>query len=140
MFDRFAGLFHSFQCLQRHVTGALRVGADREAEARLLGEKYDSLPVLLEKVLVKPDGDPVLAYVTFLCARQVVDALREVHGDFFAARAPASLRLDTRIARISELRKALPLKPSDFENGFLEWYESMFLTRIAQPEVEEDAS
>lgn len=138
MFDRFAGLFHSFQCLQRHVEESLRVGAVREAEARLFGEKYDSLPVLLEKVLGRVEADPVMAYVTFLCARQAVDALRKENGEFFRDRAPTARRLDDRIAKIVEVRRALPLDARDIESGFLDWYESIFLTLIPQPEAADE--
>ena len=54
------------------VWNALVNGRAKEAEYRLLGGKYDSLPKLLERVL-KPDAemDLVSRYVIALCARQL---------------------------------------------------------------------
>ena len=44
LFDRFAGVFHAFGCLRRNIEKALEDGRHDEAEMRLLGAKYDSLP------------------------------------------------------------------------------------------------
>ena len=51
LFDRFAGVFHAFGCLRRHIEQAIEAGRLHEAEARLFGAKYDSLPMLLGKSL-----------------------------------------------------------------------------------------
>ena len=51
MFDRFAGIYHAFGCLRRYIDDATEDGRAKEASARLLGAKYDSLPCLLEKTL-----------------------------------------------------------------------------------------
>ena len=69
LFDRFAGVFHAFGALHRNIEKALKDERHEEAEMRLLGAKYDSLPELLRKILEREDGDPVLGYVTFLTAR-----------------------------------------------------------------------
>ena len=87
LFDRFAGIYHAFGCLERAVDTALEDGRDAEAEARLLGAKYDSLPNLLEKTIERPDGDPIIAYVTFLCATQLRRELSRRHREFFRERA-----------------------------------------------------
>ena len=74
LFDRFAGVFHAFGCLRRFVDQALEEQRPNEAESRLFGAKYDSLPNLLQKELEPEDDaprDPVVRYVTFLCARQI---------------------------------------------------------------------
>ena len=73
LFDRYAGIYHAFGCLSRHVETAF--DERREAEARLLGVKYDSLPSLLEKTLARDDADPIVRYVTLLCAKQLRDDL-----------------------------------------------------------------
>ena len=56
LFDRFAGVFHAFGCLRRNIEKALEDGRHDEAEMRLLGAKYDSLPELLRKTLEREDG------------------------------------------------------------------------------------
>jgi hypothetical protein len=48
MFDRFAGYFHSFNCLRDEVRQQLADGREREADYRLFGRKYDSLGTVLE--------------------------------------------------------------------------------------------
>ena len=74
LFDRFAGVFHAFGCLRRNIEKALEGERHEEAEMRLFGAKYDSLPELLGKMLERNDGDAVLGYVTFLTAKQLRDA------------------------------------------------------------------
>ena len=76
LFDRFAGVFHAFSCLEEHVLGALKRGAEKEAYYRLLGESYDSLPTLAKQVKHSAEKDPVTAYVTLQCAIEVFRRLR----------------------------------------------------------------
>lgn len=134
LFDRFAGIYHAFGYLRRHIETALEEDRESEAEARLLGAKYDSLPALLEKTLTQKDGDPVTSYVTFLCARQLRDALERRYPSFFRARRIQTARLDGILAQIGELRAAVPLTDEDGA-GFLDWYEAMFLREVTPSEM-----
>ena len=132
LFDRFAGIYHAFGCLERAVDTALEDGRDTEAEARLLGAKYDSLPNLLEKTVERPDGDPILSYVTFLCAKQLRHELSRRHGPFFSQRARHVEHLDELLGRLPDLRSAIELDDAHAED-FLQWYEHAFLRSASQP-------
>ena len=132
LFDRFAGIYHAFGCLERAVNTALEDGRDTEAEARLLGAKYDSLPNLLEKTVERPDGDPILSYVTFLCAKQLRHELSRRHRPFFSQRARHVEHLDELLGRLPDLRSAIDLDDSGAED-FLQWYEDAFLRSASQP-------
>lgn len=127
LFDRFAGVYHAFGCLRRHVEAALGEGRVREAEARLFGARYDSLPLLLEKSLAREDLDPVIRYVTFLSAAQLAREIRRGHPDFYSGCGPGVQRLEALLARLPEVRAGLPLEDGDF----LEWYERAFLRDLS---------
>lgn len=78
-FDRFAGIFHAFSCLEEHVLEALERSATKDARYRLLGTSYDSLPTLARQVRASvgaADCDLVVAYVTLLRATEVFGNLR----------------------------------------------------------------
>ena len=128
LFDRFAGIYHSFGCLRRHIEEAIEDGRDRDAEGRLLGAKYDSLPSLLQKALDREDGDPVVRYVTFLCASQLREFVSREHRQFLRERAGRTAALDDLLARIPEIRQSL--SDNGKMNEFLDWYEPVFLDEI----------
>jgi hypothetical protein len=128
LFDRFAGIYHSFGCLRRHIEDAIENGRDRDAEGRLLGAKYDSLPSLLQKSMDREDGDPVVRYVTFLCARQLREYVSREHRQFMRERAGRTAALDELLARIPEIRGMLSHDGRMTE--FLDWYEPAFLEEI----------
>ena len=137
VFDRFSGIFHAFERLSTWVDDKL--GREREAEvtARLFGEKYDSLPVLLRKVLERENQDDVIAYVTFLCAKQVVVRVRNKWPSFWADHRQAGLKLEHTLGELGKLRADLPLTDPDRED-FLTWYEKLFVTEAAALEAEDD--
>jgi hypothetical protein len=125
LFDRFAGIYHSFGCLRRHIDEAIEDGRDRDAESKLLGAKYDSLPALLQKTLGREDGDPVVRYVTFLCARQLRESVVKEHRQFMRERKGRTAVLDGLLARASEVKESLSNDSAMME--FLDWYEPVFL-------------
>ncbi len=135
LFDRYAGIYHAFGCLSRHIETALDEGREAEAETRLLGAKYDSLPSLLEKTLARDDADPIVSYVTLLCARQLRDdVVGRYRDDFFKTRKKGLAALDRLLARLPDLKNALPLSDDDDERAaFLDWYESAFLRPARVP-------
>ena len=126
LFDRFAGIYHAFGCLGHAVNSALEEGRDNEAEARLLGAKYDSLPNLLQKTLERKKGDPILNYVTFLCAVQLRQELNRRHRDFFKRRTQHVKHLDELLGHLPTLRGSLQLDDVHADE-FLQWYEDAFL-------------
>ena len=127
LFDRFAGVFHAFGCLRRNIEKALEDGRHEEAEMRLLGAKYDSLPELLRKTLERENGDPVLGYVTFLTAKQLRDALYKRDRRFFRDRKPLVRKLDRLIAAGVKRRDEIFLSNDAQAGAFLEWFEPVFL-------------
>ena len=133
LFDRYAGIYHAFGCLSRHVETAVDERREAEAEARLLGAKYDSLPSLLEKTLARDDADPIVRYVTLLCAKQLRDDLFGRYRPFFKTRKKGLAALDRLLAQLPDLKDALPLPDDDDREAFLDWYESAFLRPARLP-------
>ena len=133
IFDRFAGIFHAFGCLRRHIEEALEEERPHDAEARLLGAKYDSLPNLLQKTFDRTAEDPVTCYVTFLAARDLYDNLRRSEREFFKERRGRTKFLDDLLARIPEIRASLPLSGAKDTDEFLSWFEESFRSSAAVP-------
>ena len=127
LFDRFAGVFHAFGALHRNIEKALKDERHEEAEMRLLGAKYDSLPELLRKILEREDGDPVLGYVTFLTARQLRKSLAKRYQGFFAERKSLVRKLDRQIKKGTMFRDKIFPVSDDEIHAFLEWFEPAFL-------------
>lgn len=130
MFDRFAGIFHAFASLRSYTETAIKDGRTREAERRLCGAKYDSLPGLLDKEFERANVDPANAFVTFLCAKQVRRELARAHPAFFRSIRERLKPLDASLERTDELRSALVAAEGTVTTEFLDWYESMFLKQL----------
>jgi hypothetical protein len=129
LFDTFAGIYHAFHALERYVLLALEERRPKEAEFRLLGEKYDSLHNLLNRVLQETQDDPVNRYVIVLCAKQLVKevelrhpAFRKQHRDRFRA-------LKQRITEAERIRQDLSFGTREERTAFLRWFDEWFLTR-----------
>jgi hypothetical protein len=127
LFDRFAGIYHAFGCLRRHVEEAIAAEREAEADTRLFGKKYDSLPSLLEKTFAQTDGDPIARYVTFLCAQQLRAGLGRRHPAFFRGRRQQAAHLEALLTRLADLRPAA----GSVDAEFLEWFETAFLREVA---------
>ena len=128
VFDGFAGIFHAFQMLSDWIDKKLDQHREMQVTARLFGEKYDSLPVLLRKVGKQAKEDAVTAYVTFLSARQVVARIFDSHPHYWAQHSRDAQKLDRELEVASSIRAALPLTDPDREE-FLAWYEEKFVSR-----------
>ena len=124
LFDRFAGVFHAFGCLRRHMEESLADERYDDAEMRLLGAKYDSLPELLRKTLGRTDGDAVLRYITFLTAKQLRDSLEDGYPTFFSQRQPLVRKLDRLIADGIEGRGEVFPGEDGEARSFLDWFEA----------------
>ena len=130
LFDRFAGVFHAFGCLQRNLEEALKEGRHKDAETLLLGEKYDSLPALLQKLLDQKDYDPVLGYVTFLTAQQIRARLYKEHDQFFEDRTTRVQNLDRLIRKGLKRRSEIFSGDDSQAEAFLNWFEPVFLVNL----------
>jgi len=142
LFDRFAGVFHAFACLEAHVRAALAEGNTREAEYRLFGKKYDSLGTLLDHVLKEAGagmGDPVEHHVVMLCARQLLRELGREFSDYWAQRREDVKALEARIAAASVVRDGLAAGDAEMP-AFLDWFERWFLKRAAAVQPEDGES
>ena len=144
LFDRFAGIFHAFECVEAAVKRALEGGATRDAEYRLFGRKYDSLGTLLDRVsgdAPKHGGDgmdDIERYVLLLCARQLFRTLEREHEDFFAAHREATKTLRGQLDAVDAVRAKVSAADPEMP-AFLAWFERRFLQR-ARPLAETEAS
>lgn len=130
MFDSFAGTYHSFHALERFVLDALEDGRQKEAEYRLLGSKYDSLPTLLDRVLKDDDaGDIVIRYTIVLCARQLVRQVEREYPEFRDGHRAKLRALKAQITRSERIRDQFTFGTPEERGAFLEWFDEWFLTR-----------
>jgi hypothetical protein len=130
MFDRFAGIFHAFSRLEKHVVTALVDERYKEAVYRLFGEKYDSLPSLIRKVTDDKEGDNVNRYVTLLAARQLLERLRREYPEFFRNHRKSAAKLADQLEGIEEVKSKLTFDTPDERERFLSWFERFFLKDI----------
>lgn len=138
MFDRFAGYFHAFGCLERAVREQLDEERPREAVYRLFGRKYDSLGNLLDRVLSAEDvRDDVDRYVILLCAQQLLRELSKSFPEFWSEHASDVAELDLALQRAKEIRDRLLERDGASMAPFLDWFDRWFLSRAAR--VEEPA-
>ena len=133
LFDRFSGIFHAFGRLSNHVLDCLHRGRLKEAEQRMFGSKYDSLPELLRKTIDEND-DAVMRLVIFLSAQQAVNRVEEADPDFWANHSLEAEHLMALLQKRKAFLDAIDIEGDDREE-FFSWYEEMFLNLI--PELEE---
>jgi hypothetical protein len=130
-FDRFAGVFHAFSCLENDVREKLNAGRESEADYRIFGKKYDSLGTLVERVFAdKALVDDVERYVLLLCARQMLRELGREYPDFWRRRRPEVQLLEDGLQRVMEVRDRL-LRTENAKDmpAFLDWFDGWFLRR-----------
>ena len=137
MFDRFAGIFHGFSCLEGLIDEALQSGNTREARCLLFGSKYDSMKTLIERITAAQDADPVNRYVTLLCGKQLIEKLEKKHGEFVSTEQSDLTTMQALLHKtIESARNALLPCISVRSAEFLTWFEKMFFIEIPAPEVE----
>jgi hypothetical protein len=130
LFDRFAGVFHAFGCLERDIRAGLDAGRDKDVEYRLFGKKYDSLGSLLDRIgLSGDDTKDVDQYVIVLCARQLCQELKRDYADAWASHAAEVRLLEKRFAALSAIRDRLIASNSADFGQFLGWFDHWFLRR-----------
>ncbi|RKI73517.1 hypothetical protein D7X55_05130 [Corallococcus sp. AB049A] len=144
LFDRFAGIFHAFSCLEARVREALDDGKVREADYRLFGRKYDSLGSLLDRVLMDAKegrGDRVEHYVVVLCARQLMEELggEPRYQGYWAEHRDDVRQLQELLASAGSLRETLATSSGEMP-AFLDWFDGWFLQRAEPLPPAEDAA
>ncbi len=135
LFDRFAGFFHAFGCLERAVRDALEKKREKEVGYRLFGKKYDSLGSLLDRVSSDiSSGDDVDRYVIVLCARQLCHEIARAYPDYWSEHAPDINALEERFKNLGSIRQRIVERSPDNMGEFLEWFDRWFLRRAAPVE------
>lgn len=135
MFAAFAGVYHGFESLRAFVHNALENDRDKDATHRLFGQKYDSLPVLVDRVIERADKDVVRAYVTLLCAQQLLREVRERWPDYASTNRERVRSLEKQLTAIAEVRDRLSLRAPLERGPFLDWFEQWFLKRAVELEA-----
>lgn len=129
LFDRVAGFFHAFGCLERAVRSALDSGHEKEANYRLFGKKYDSLGSLLDRVESEGDRfDDVDRYLIVLCARQLCQEISKDYPEYWSSRVGDASVLAHRFEDLSAVRGRLVGQNPDLA-GFLDWFDRRFVRR-----------
>lgn len=139
VFDRFAGFFHAFGCLERAVRTALEEGNEKEANYRLFGKKYDSLGSLLDRISSEQDKlDSVDRYVISLCAQQLCQEIARGYPKYWKAHSIDVKLLETRFAGLNEIRLQMIEQHGESFRQFLNWFDRWFLKRAEPVEVAND--
>jgi len=136
MFDRFAGIFHAFGRLEHHIQEALDNDRENEAVYRLFGQKYDSLPSLIEKVAQDEKADRVNRYVTLLCARQLLQKLEKNWPDFNSCHQAEFEQVHQQLSVINEIQAGFTFSTESERQRFFNWFEKMFFMEIPIKEQE----
>lgn len=131
-FSTFAEVYLSFGALERAVNAALEEGREKVAVERLLGQKFDSLRRLIERVGEEHDSDAVRRYIILLCARQLLDKIERDQPEFATRNRCDIVSLRASLELSSELRTAFVFDESVNRDEFFRWYERWFLER-AEP-------
>jgi hypothetical protein len=137
-FDRFAGIFHAFGCLERSVRDALAQDREKDAAYRLFGQKYDSLPTLLGQLAEEGSGSDIDRYVMVLSARQMCEELKRAFPDFWDRHLADAVSIGNQLGALDQIRQRLIAHDPDAMPAFLQWFDRWFLKR-AQPEEVADA-
>jgi len=136
MFDRFAGIFHAFGRLETHVRESLESDHENEAVYRLLGEKHDSLPSLLDKVIKDEEADRVHRYVTLLCATQLLDRIEKEYTDFKTQHKEAFKRVRERLDALDQIEAGFTFETPEIRSEFFTWFREMFFKPAKLPKTE----
>ena len=134
LFDRFAGIFHAFGCLERKVRDALENDRRNEATYLVFGQKYDSLGSFLSRVLregADGKGDIVEHYVIFLCARQLLSGLKREFSDFWQDHGEDWKQLRAQLDEAGRIREQIVARNPGEMPAFLEWFDKWFLRRAS---------
>jgi hypothetical protein len=137
IFDRFAGIFHAFSCLQDSLEQALDRGdasGDRFAVYRLFGERHDSLRSLVEKLVGDQTRDRVNRYFGLLCACALVRRIQSTQPQFGQIHRRSLRDLAARI-NLASVRAEFTFGDAEERDRFFAWLEEMFFKPVRAREV-----
>jgi hypothetical protein len=140
LFQRFAGIFHGFGCMERSVREGLEQGREREATHLLYGQKYDSLGNLLERLRKSAEageGDLIEQYVMLLCAQQLVQEVRRNHREFCRAHGQDDQRTTEQLEGLRFIRGRIVERDPAEMPAFLDWFDKWFLRRATSVQAED---
>lgn len=139
IFERCAGIFHAFAQLEERVCTALSEDRPRQAAALMFGERFDSLPTVLDRVLRAEDGaagaegmSAVDRYLVLMCAVQLCDRIRQTHESFWVEYSQHATAVATKLDQRAALRDELCQSAPEEMPAFMAWFDKWFLER-AQP-------
>jgi hypothetical protein len=136
IFATFAGIYHAFHSLEASVRDALSSKRTRDAEYRLLGQKYDSLPSLLTRLQKNAtERDEVEQYVIAMCAQQLFDTIKTEFPWFWDQNRREFRSLEAQIKKTRAISDQLEFSSADERVAFLGWFEGWFLRRASPPKL-----
>lgn len=140
MFEQFAGVYHAFQGLKTRIGEMVAAGRVRAAAVLLYGRGLDSPCTVLELVRDQADDDLALAYVTFRCARHLLDAVETDHQSLATELPRQRQELIGVVAHHDRLRRALIESAAESERAeleqFLVWFDDQFDTETQEVTTE----
>jgi len=144
MFANYAHIYQAFGNLEKEIKKALDDGRDRIVAYKLLGNKYDSLPNLLETTIRPKDkggiDDDLISYIIGLCAEQIVDEVKKIcrtkNPTFLDKHKDSFSSLEKHVQNALDRRQKIDLGDEDDTNAFLAWFEKWFLIRARPKENE----
>ncbi len=134
-FDRFAGIFQSFACVERAIVAALQSDREADAVSRLFGRKVDSLHTMLIRLCdpatksAASGPDAVHRYVIALCARQALQATARNFPQFWSRHPADANELNQLVERAMSTKRQLTDLDGEVSAEFLRWFESWFVKR-----------
>ena len=129
MFERFSGIAHAFLSLRLRVEDAFKNDRTAAVEAWVLGERHDSLRVLLAKVIDQRADDPVMRVLFAVSADEVVELLRGRRPEMIEANPTAARELDKLVDTLKSGWGELGGGGEDQQVAFREWFEDQWLGR-----------
>jgi len=129
MFEQHAGLFHAFTSLDSELQGALSQKNFKLLEYRVIGNKEDSLPLYVDKILKESTkNDPVIVYLGLLSAIAILKKYKITLEKVSTKNREIIKKMERDwLNNKNELRQTfqdnMELNPDDFFN----WYETEFM-------------
>lgn len=132
-FSSFAGVFHGFEMLRKQVIESLEQDQARQTDSLLFGNRHDSLPNLIDRVLAGGDEpDPIKRYLIILSARHLLLDLRKRRDPFLLTHRA---RMDGLIRRTDDARSLISALDLGVDGPqFITWFERHFLKSLGREE------
>jgi hypothetical protein len=101
-----------------------------------VGQHYDSLPKLLDRVLVEEkNSDRVSRYIMLLCAKQLLAKARDSHPDFWREHKQEFVAIEERLRSVDRVRAEFDFDSVERKQQFFDWFDTWFLKRAESASV-----